>query len=56
MNNLCESLKNCIESYAPEHQGKVIDLLREYADGLRNGNLDENNLRSKGMELKAQAQ
>ena len=56
MNSAYESIKNCIESYAPEHQGKVIDLLKGYADGLRNGNLDENNLRSKGMELKAQAQ
>lgn len=56
MNSVYESIKNCIESYAPEHHGKVIDLLREYADGLRNGNLDENKLRSKGMELKAQAQ
>lgn len=54
--DLFESLKACIESYRPEQRESVANLLREYADGLRNGNLDENKLRSKGMELKAQAQ
>ena len=56
MNNLYESLKNCIESYAPEHQGKVIDLLYQYAEALRNGNLDKYYFDAKAYELKAQAQ
>lgn len=51
MNSAFESIKNCIESYAPEHQPKVIELLREYADGLRNGNLDWNKLRSKALKI-----
>ena len=55
MNSVYESIKNCIKSYAPEHQGKVIALLRAYADGLRNGNLDKHYFEAKAYELKAQA-
>lgn len=55
MNSVYESIKNCIESYPPEHQAKVIDLLRGYANGLRNGNLDKYYFEAKAYELKAQA-
>lgn len=47
-----ESLKNCIESYAPEKRAEVKVLLSDYADGLRKGNLNENDFRSKALKIK----